>query len=233
MTNGLRDPQPPHRWIFFILVFGLIAISILFIASRLFRHSEGLLGHNTYTSNTDPIIINLVGESLVMPQNMIRQDSQRTSEPQNSLDLFFHWPSLQGYNLDNQLAFTDISDMSKLVFVRLSSPQKHISSSERLYSVYSQHFIGSPKQGAAGLIGFKMDETSSYAGEIVYFKPDENPPYVVRCFQPQEQVPTICLREILLKNGLQASYRFRMNMLENWREIDATTQKMLNTMIIE
>jgi hypothetical protein len=72
-----------------------------------------------------------------------------------------------------------------------------------------------------------MSDSSSYAGEMVYFKPDENPPFVIRCFQPQEQAPTICLREILLENGLQASYRYRSDMLKNWREIDAITEQLL------
>ncbi len=233
MSNGLQEPTPPHRWIFFILVFGLIGITVLFITSRFFRHSEGLLSHSSYTSDASPIIVNLANNSLQLPQNMVRKDTQRTSEPQASLDLFFHWPDLQGYNLDNQLAFTEISEESKLVFIHLSSPKKHISSSERLYSVYSQHFIGTPIKGPGKLIGFNMNEKSSYAGETVYFKPDENPPYVVRCFQPQAQVPTICLREILLKNGLQASYRFRIGMLENWRELDMTTEQLLNSFVIQ
>ena len=74
-----------------------------------------------------------------------------------------------------------------------------------------------------------MSDSSSYAGETIFFKPDENPPYVVRCFQPQEQAPAICLREILLKNDLQASYRFRRSMLDHWREIDTATEQLLSS----
>ena len=42
MSNGLQEPTPPHRWIFFILVFGLIGITVLFITSRFFRAVRGI-----------------------------------------------------------------------------------------------------------------------------------------------------------------------------------------------
>ena len=82
MSNGLKDPTPPHRWIFFMLVFGLIGITTLFIASRFFQHTDTLFGHSAYTSDPAPMSINLDSNKLAIPRNMIRSEEQRIPSPQ-------------------------------------------------------------------------------------------------------------------------------------------------------
>ncbi|MCT4656556.1 MAG: hypothetical protein N4A65_12165 [Cohaesibacter sp.] len=221
------------------MVAGLIGISILYVASRFFRYSDLLTTQSGYSSDAAPIVINLPTASLAVPGNMIRKEKQKTSKPQAIADLFFLWPKMSGYSHNDQLAFSDTSENSQLIFVRLSSPDEVIISSEQLSAVYSQHFSGSPLKGPEGLMGFAMNEDSGFAGETIYFKPDESPPFVARCFTPQKSTPTLCMRSIKLTGPsadygvAQADYRFRKTLLGQWREMDQAVQTMLNGFLIK
>lgn len=218
MSHSLDGRTSPQRWLFFLLIAGLVLITALYLLNRLFFHSSPFL--STYSADNKLHLIELSQAQLLIPENTIRLPEQRSQHKLESLKLIMLWPDLEGFSREKQLEFSDVSENSRLIFVTLSSPDINMASSERLYSVYSQHFVGKPLQGPSKLIGFHMEQTSGYAGEVVYFKPDESPPYVVRCLQENEKSPSICMREITLAGKLQVSYRFRQSLLTQWRAID-------------
>ena len=220
MQQPLEEPGSPQRWIFFLLIAGLIAITILFVISRIFEYSGPKLLNSHYSVKTGMQNVSIGSARFVVPENTIRHPGQRGKKSLKQLDLIFLWPSLDGFSLDNQVAFSDATKSSRLIFATLSQPEEPISSSERLYSVYSQYFVGDPIEGPADLIGFAMDKTSGFKGETIYFKPDQNEPFVARCIKPVKGSPTFCLRDISLNNNVQLSYRFRLHLLKEWHSLD-------------
>ena len=209
-----------HRWIFFILIAGLVTITLLFVISRFFEYSGPTLLHNAYSSETSTKKINVSGIDLFVPENVIRTPEQRRAVSLNQLDLIFLWPSLEGYSRQAQVAFSDASEKSNLIFLSISRPEKLLLSSERLYSVYSQFFTGNPIKGPATLIGFAMDEKSGFGGETIYFKPESTEPFVARCIRPEGNEPPFCMREIALGATIQITYRFRPHLLSQWKGLD-------------
>lgn len=220
MQNPLEEQSSPQRWIFLFLIVGLIAITVLFVISRIFQYSGPELLNSPYSTEPRMRTYDLGTARFIVPENMVRLPEQRETTELNKLDLVMLWPQLEGFSLENQVAFSDVSTGSKLIFAALTQSQQAISSSERLYSVYSQHFIGDPIEGPGNLIGFAMDPDSGFAGEVIYFKPDQSDPFVARCVKPLQGRPTFCMRDVMLNNDIQLSYRVRLNMLKDWRRLD-------------
>ena len=221
MAQSLDDQGGPQRWIFIFLIAGLILITTLFVLSGIFRYSGPELLNNPYSAQTRARPVSLVGLSMMVPENTLRDpEGIKSGEPVQKLDLLFLWPDMEGFSLENQLHFSDVGQKSRLVFVTLSRPEEPIATSARLSSIYSQHFTGEPLRGPANLIGFKMDKMSGLSGETIYFTPDQNRPYVIRCIAPLEESPGFCMRDLVLPQGLQLSYRIRKPLLNDWQKLD-------------
>ncbi|WP_373235801.1 hypothetical protein [Cohaesibacter celericrescens] len=222
MQQQIGEQGSPQRWIFFILIAGLIAITVLFVISRILQHSGPELLNSPYSVETSLRLYTIGTTQFMVPENTVRRPEQRNLQQLKKLDLILLWPTLEGFSLDTQVAFNDVTKDSRLIFASLSQPPQPISTSERLYSVYSQHFVGDTIEGPAALIGFRMSKESGFSGEVIYFKPDETAPFVARCIKPVENTPTFCMRDIILDNGAQLNYRFRLKLLAEWRKLDTT-----------
>ena len=220
MPQPLDERSSPQRWLFILLIAGLILITALFLLSRLFLYSGPELMNSPYSISKAHKFIELGSVRLKVPENIIRHAKQRVSAPQDKLDLVMIWPEMEGFSLGEQVAFNDVSDNSRLIFISLSAPGEPLSTSDRLFSIYSEHFAGDPLDGPAGLIGFEMQEKSGYAGEKIYFKPNEDKPFVARCMTPVQGTAPFCLRDLIGQNGLQISYRIRPHMLDQWASLD-------------
>ena len=72
MGNGIDGQGSPQRWIFFLLIAGLIAITILYLTSRLFRYSDSFIFDNPYVSSTELKQFALPGVQVAVPLNMVR-----------------------------------------------------------------------------------------------------------------------------------------------------------------
>ncbi|WP_319485609.1 hypothetical protein [uncultured Cohaesibacter sp.] len=221
-----------QRWIFFILIAGLIAITFLYVLSRVFEYSGPSLINSPYSFETSPRQITIGERRLSVPENVIRSADQRAANTLKQLDLVFLWPTLEGFSREKQVAFSDATEASSLLFVSLSQPKELLQSSERLFSVYSQFFTGTPIKGPATLIGFEMDKASGFGGETIYFKPEATEPFVARCIASNDKEPAFCMREIALGGSLQVSYRFRPHLLNYWKSLDAALLERLNRFLL-
>ncbi len=231
MAQPLEEHGSPQRWIFFLLVFGLIGITILFIISRVFQYSGPALVNSPYSTNDRLLAFELGSTHFYVPENTIRHPEHYNGQRVNKLDLIMLWPSLEGFSLEKQVDFLDVSEKSKLIFVSLSLQDEVLSSSDRLYAVYSQYFVGEPIKAEGDLIGFAMAPGSSFAGETVYFKPDHHTPFAVRCMTPVKKSPALCLRDIKLNETTQMTYRFRRSLLAEWRTLDAKVKERVESFI--
>ena len=227
MQQPIEEQGSPQRWIFFLLIAGLVAITTLFVISRVFEHSGPEFLNSPYSVKTEPRIIQIGDIRFTIPENMIRSPEQRKDATVDQLDLILLWPDLDGFTLENQVHFSNASSTSRLIFASLSEPEEILSSSERLYTVYSQHFDGDPISGPANLIGFAMSKESGFSGETIYFKPDESEPFVARCVKPVKSTPAFCMRDIMLTEKVQLSYRFRLPLLKQWKKMDKMVKERI------
>lgn len=215
-----------------MLIAGLVLITAIFLLSRLLLYSGPELMNSPYSADTTSRLINVGSTHFRVPENMIRHAEQRVAGPKEKLELVFLWPEMKGFNLEDQVAFNNVTDSSKLIFVTLSAPTTPMTTSDRLHDVYSTHFRGSPIQGANGLIGFEMNPKSGYAGETIFFKPEDTKPFVARCMKPLEQTAAFCLRDLVWQEKLQIGYRFRTALLSQWPKLDVTIQAKVRELLL-
>lgn len=220
MIQPLEEQSSPQRWLFLMLIAGLVLITAIFLLSRILLYSGPELMNSPYSAETTSRLIELGSSTLKVPENMIRHADQRSNGPKQKLELVFLWPEMKGFNLEDQVAFNNVTDTSRLIFVTLSTPREPMATSDRLHDIYSPHFRGSPIQGANGLIGFEMSRKSGYAGETIFFKPEDSKPFVTRCMKPVEQSASFCIRDLVWQEQIQVSYRFRHHLLTQWSQLD-------------
>nr|WP_321456499.1 hypothetical protein [uncultured Cohaesibacter sp.] len=223
-----EDQGSIQRWIFFILIAGLVAITVLYMISRVFEYSGPSFFKSPYSADTTNRLITISSLDFWVPQNVIRSAEQRNRQTVKQLDMLFLWPTMEGFSRERQVAFSDASEQSNLIFVSMSRPKEILQSSDRLYGIYSQFFTGNPIKGPATLIGFAMDPASGFRGETIYFKPESARPFVARCIAPENQEPSFCMREVALGSTIQVSYRFRPHLLAEWATLDQKVLGKLN-----
>src|SRR2546429_523748 len=78
-------------------------------------------------------------------------------------------------------AFKDTSPEAPLVFVTITARATELDATARLASVYGRFFEGPATSGPAGLTGRALTPDSGYRGEVVYFTPNQQAPFVTRC----------------------------------------------------
>lgn len=231
MIQPLEERNSPQRWLFLMLIAGLVLITVIFLLSRLLLYSGPELVNSPYSTETTSRLISVGSVDFRVPENVIRHGDQRKAGSRKKLELVFLWPDMKGFNLQDQVAFNNMTDSSRLIFVTLSVPAMPMATSDRLHDVYSTHFRGSPIQGASGLIGFEMNSESGYAGETIFFKPDDTTPFVARCMKPLQQAAAFCLRDLVWNDNLQISYRFRTPLLSQWPKLDMIIEAKIRELL--
>ena len=81
--------------------------------------------------------------------------------------------------------------------------------------------------GPAGLVGRRLGVDSGYSGEIIFFDPASQAPFVARCpTEPIADMAATCLRDVNVGKGLSLLYRFDKSLLADWRIIDDAMTKL-------
>jgi len=172
-------------------------------------------------NQAEPIDITIEMTDLVVPANLIRFPTDRRGGLVTAVDLLLLWPTLDGFSEERAREFRDDAPRSPLIFVTITEAQTPLDSTARLDDIYSRHFVGRPFSGPGHLIGRHMDSASPYRGEVIYYQPRVEEPYVVRCLAEEtEDIPATCLREVNIGHGLTMLYRFDPTWLGEWPTMD-------------
>jgi hypothetical protein len=173
-----------------------------------------------------PVMIEIAGEGLAIPANMIRFRVDRRGGTVTAVDLLLLWPSLEGFSEEKSAAFRDASPAAPLIYAAISEQETRLDSTARLGPIYSRHFVGPPMAGPGHLIGRTLDG-EGYRGEIVWYEPRSDRPYVVRCLAEETpEIPATCLREVNIGNRLVLRYRFNRALLGEWRAMDQGLRRL-------
>ncbi len=116
-----------------------------------------------------------------------------------------------------------------LVYLTITEADAPLDSTTRLADLYSRYFTGPPIDGPGNLVGRQMAGDSPWRGEIVYFEPIGEEPYVVRCLAEEtEEIPATCIREVGIGHGLTMLYRFNRVWLADWKTMDDRLRRLVN-----
>lgn len=174
-----------------------------------------------YTSDRSMRNIVISNSALQIPANFIRFEDQREASTLKRVDLYFLWPSGEGFSEDRRDEFTKSNLDWDLIFATLSEREMPFDMTGRMDEIYRDLFEGPSLGQTFGLTIQPLAKDSAYAGEYLYYEEGVQSPYVTRCVEGKAGVyQATCLRDIHIANGLTMSYRFPAKHLENWRQIE-------------
>ena len=206
----------------FYAALGLAAVSIaLAVAGRHLGHGIALAGH---TEDTTPLEIVMGNSVLNLPANMIRFESQRQNGVAKRVDLYLHWPDMQGYRPDLTDDFNGLGAEKRLVFATLEPRMDPLDMSQRYGPVYATLTTGPGIKGPSGLTIQRFRPDSGYANEelVVSAERAGTLPFIARCLDATTTKDNFagCQRDIFVGEDLQLTYRFPRELLQDWREVE-------------
>lgn len=207
-------------------IIGMLAVLTLGIhmVGRFVGETITLAGHTEDTTIREIVIGQDV---LALPANVIRFETQRTDGAQGAVDLYFAWPQMEGYSKALASVFNQNVSAANLIFVRASQATMSRDMSGRFEPIYKRIIEGTPMSAPGGLSAWRLKPGAGYAGELLYTGEDgRDEPYVVRCLvntRPSDaefSTYTGCQRDIMMGEDLSITYRFSIDLLPHWREIE-------------
>ena len=209
------------------LTIGICALCLLTVAisvvGRLFGDSMVLAGH---TLDATPYQIVIGRDVLELPANVIRFETARRSGAQEAVDTYFAWPGMLGYSNRTRAIFDQTESASGLIFAQAAQATMSRDMSGRFDPIYKRLIEGSPVPGPGGLVSYRLRSVSGYASELLYVDPNGGiRPYVVRCLiegadDTRFSTQTGCQRDIFIGEDLSITYRFSIDLLPDWRQIE-------------
>lgn len=105
-----------------------------------------------------------------------------------------------------------------------------VAPAELLRRVYAPNFTDALKDAPQGLVGRLLAPGSGYGGERLYFEPaalSDDGAFAIRCSPPGgDGLASMCLRRMEL-GDIQVEYRYRHDMLKEWRAIEEGLRALL------
>jgi hypothetical protein len=197
-----------------------IAISV---AGRMFGDSMVLAGH---TVDQTPYQIVIGNDVLELPANVIRFEAARKNGAQDVIDTYFAWPGMSGYTEKARAIFDQTEAARGLIFVQAAQATMSRDMSGRFDPIYRRLMEGSPVPGPGGLVSYRIRPGAGYSSELLYIDPQGGlRPYVVRCLIEGADASgfstrTGCQRDIFIGEDLSLTYRFSVDLLPSWRQIE-------------
>jgi hypothetical protein len=218
-----------------VAVLCLITLAIA-MTGRMIGGTIALAGNTTDESLHEIVIGNDV---LSLPGNVIRFESQRISGVHGAIDTYFAWPGMSGYTQANRDIFNQTRSAHGLVFARITQSTMSRDMSGRVSPIYTRLTEGSAVAGPNGLDSMRLKPGAGYASELMYVERNAvGQPYAVRCLVETNDAAkefttrTGCQRDISLGTDLSVTYRFSIDLLPHWREIERDVRARLEAALV-
>lgn len=218
-----------------VAVLCLVTLAIA-MTGRMIGGTIALAGNTTDQSMHEIVIGNDV---LLLPGNIIRFESQRISGVQGAVDTYFAWPGMSGYTRESRETFHQTQSADGLIFARITQSTMSRDMSGRVGPIYGRLTEGSAMAGPNGLDSLRLKAGAGYANELMYVERNATgQPYAVRCLVENTDnaneftTRTGCQRDISLGAGLSVTYRFSIDLLPHWREIENDVRARLEAALV-
>ncbi|MCG6115988.1 MAG: hypothetical protein MEQ84_12380 [Mesorhizobium sp.] len=226
MTDTTATIAPPIRPAFaqrlFLVFLGLALMSgVISVAGHWLGGRLALGGHSAETTVHEIVLGNDV---LAIVENTIRFEEARQSGVANRLDLYLHWPELEGYSEATRDAFNHADGSREIIFVTFHQRLMSRDMSGRYTPIYAALTeAGTP--GPAGLEMRPFKPTAGYLDEVLAVGPEDGTGrrFVARCLTGPLAAESLapCERDVHLGEGLSVNYRFPEHLLQEWQLLDA------------
>lgn len=218
----------------FVVFATLAFISLLLsLTGKYLGHTIQMAGHS---GDTTVHQVHIGNNTLAVPANMIRFDRQRGDGVLPKIDLYLRWPDLSGYSDQTRDDFNHVGGTKKILFLSFQERSMSRDMSGRLKPIY-QSLVAEPGMaGPAGLTVYRFKPISGYADEVLMVgQREEGLPFVARCLNEhaEKQVMADCERDIHIGDELSLMYRFPIELLGDWRGLDAAVQSMAKQFLRE
>lgn len=215
-----------HLKRFLCLAAAVAALSLMIaVAGRFLGHTIALGGHTEDTSLREIVIGNNV---LELPSNMIRFGKQRRSGVAERVDLYLHWPDMQGYKAEFIEDFNGLGTEKRIVFATFEPRATSHDMSGRYGPIYSILTSGPGITGPDDLTVQPLRADSGFANEEVVVSPQRagQDSFVARCLDAEVSKNNLasCQRDIFVGEDLQLTYRFPRELLKDWRQLEQQMQ---------
>ncbi|MGE0232426.1 MAG: hypothetical protein AB7O39_00160 [Flavobacteriaceae bacterium] len=213
-----------------VAVAGAIGLSILLLGLFVLDVVRLVLRDSGRSTDSAPLQLIVADVPMSVPRNMIR-DSVSSGARVAGIDLYFHWPTLNGYSAQSTETFRRSDADAPVVYVTITGQVPGFSPAERLTRIYSRLFQGEPLPGPDGLVGRRMKPGQGFDGDVIYYEQHAAQPYVVRCGEDDVKPAPVCQREIVPDPRLAVTYRFAKGLLPEWRNIDAAVRALVEAFV--
>ncbi|MGB7286683.1 MAG: hypothetical protein WBC71_07120 [Salaquimonas sp.] len=206
-----------------------LAAAVIFSAASFYGSIIAQGGHSSSVEIHQVVI----GDDVIsVPENMIRFRSQRNQNNLSRLDLYAHWPSMQGYNPGNAGIFDSPDTGMPILFVSLEPRDMTKDMSGRISSIYGNFFAGPPIDAGNGLVRRPFSSESAYFSEDLYYEANSPYPFAARCVRQSKQISDpFCIRDIHIGRDMMLTYRFHISLLPDWLAMDRAVRETYSAML--
>lgn len=201
------------------------------LAGRWFGASIAMAGYTDDRTLHEIVIGNNV---VAAPSNAIRFERARRDGVANRLDLYLHWPDMEGYSNDTRADFNHTSGQKRILFLSFEERMMSRDMSGRFDPIYTSLIVRPGQKGPAGLTTYDFNDKSGYLDEVltVAERPGASP-FVARCLVGSSADESVapCERDVHLGDDLSLTYRFPRELLAEWQAMDAAVTAKATAML--
>jgi hypothetical protein len=198
----------PH-WPLLALTAALTVLALLYLSLAFL----GLLDRPAAgTARPRAAHVSVNGINLLVPQDLIRFDHQRTG----ALD-----------RLDLAVPWQEKGAGTTLIFISVTPKDEALPPPQRVSSVYKKFLNAEIQAGPSSLAMRRFTNGSGYDGEVLVYDPLNPGGYFVRCAPQAVGQPASCLREIRVRDKIDVVYRFPQTLLPDWSLLEQNVRALM------
>ncbi|MBS9720555.1 hypothetical protein JYU29_07640 [Tianweitania sp. BSSL-BM11] len=222
ISRSLFDTRASKRLVA-VAISVAVVTALISVAGSWLGPLLALSGHTEDQTLREIVIGNNV---LAVPSNTIRFDEARVDGVTDRLDLYLHWPELDGYTAGTRDAFNNAEPEKRILFLTFEEATMSRDMTGRLEPIYRQLIEQEGRATDGGLTAYEFTETSGYTNEELVVGPGATP-FVARCLtgQAAETALAPCERDLRMGEELSLTYRFPRGLLEQWSALDEAVKK--------
>ena len=215
-----------------ILIICALLLAMVGSAYLIAKYAGAEIARAGHTINTDLRTVIIGRDVIKAPANMIRYPSQRRAVEAKRLDLYLHWPSMEGYSETRKLEFNNNGNKGDIVFISLTPRFSTFDMTARIDPIYRKFFIGNETEIGHGLTSRKLDAEAGFIDEVLIVQKNSPYPFSARCVVDANNKTTpYCIRDIHIGDDLSLTYRFHQRLLPKWLSLDQAIRSKFKAMI--
>jgi hypothetical protein len=159
-----------------------------------------------------------VGATLFnVPTAAIRMKIQRHSGPQERVDLFFSFPSLEAPEAQKHVSADTVEEVQPIdrIFLSIAAHHDTLAPDTRVRTIYPRYLEQASTPGTDGLTMRAFRDGTPYSSEDLFLA--NTPSLSARCTR-DAATPGMCLSERRI-DGADLTFRFPRSWLAQWREV--------------